>query len=637
MLVSQLGYYSLILGLILSLGLLSYSFICLRDGNNILQKNIYSISFLQLFSVVLSFFCLIYSFIISDFSNETVYNNSHTTKPIFYKISGTWGNHEGSLLLWLLVLTLFIFLFLVSSKNQPKKYRLLTLFFQQIIISGFFLFLLFTSNPFSNLFPVPKEGLGLNPILQDPALAIHPPILYLGYVGSSIIFSSSLAALVQKNINRNWAKHIKKWILVSWIFLTLGIMLGAIWAYYELGWGGFWFWDPVENASLMPWLCATALLHSTLVLEKRNTLKKWTILLAFLSFSFSLIGTFLVRSGIITSVHSFASDPTRGVFILMICAFFIFSSFILLAKKAGSIKEEKLISPISKEGTIIFNNLLMVALLLTIFIGTIYPIFLEIFTGNQISVGPPYFNLTSTLIMGPGILIMSFAPMINWKKDDLIGLLSRLKIILFLSLLVTFIFFYINFKGPIIALVGIFLAAWLFFGTLFNFFEKTKYLKKLKNLNKTFLGMTVAHLGVAIFIAGITGSTLWKVEKIKTLKVGEKVLLNNYSLNFDKIKKIRGKNYIGHEAEFNLYKKNKFIKTLKPQKRFYPVQEFPTTEAAIYSRGISDIYIAMSEPIGNSWIFRFHYSPLTPWIWIGSIMAFIGGILSFSHRIFKRI
>jgi len=460
--------------------------------------------------------------------------------------------------------------------------------------------------------------------------------LYIGYVGLSIVFSFTIARFYKGSFDASWATLIKPWVLLSWSFLTLGISLGSWWAYYELGWGGFWFWDPVENASLMPWLCATALLHSTLVLEKRNTLKKWTIFLAFLSFSFSLIGTFLVRSGIITSVHSFASDPTRGVFILMICAFFIFSSFILLAKKAATIKEEKLISPISKEGAIVFNNLLMIALLLTIFIGTIYPIFLETFTGEQISVGPPYFNLTSTLIMGPAILIMSFAPMIKWKKDDFFGLMSRLKIILFLSLLVTFIFFYINFQGPIIALVGIFLAAWLFFGTLFNFFERTNYLKKLKNLSKTYLGMTVAHLGVAIFIAGITGSTLWKIEKIKTLKVGEKVLLNNYSLNFDKIKKIRGKNYIGHEAEFNLYKKNKFIKTLKPQKRFYPVQEFPTTEAAIYSRGLSDIYIAMSEPVNDSWIFRFHYSPLTPWIWIGSIMAFIGGILSFSHRMFKK-
>ena len=278
----------------------------------------------------------------------------------------------------------------------------------------------------------------------------------------------------------------------------------------------------------------------------------------------------------------------------------------------------------------------MVALLLTIFIGTIYPIFLEIFTGEQISVGPPYFNLTTTLIMGPAIVVMAFAPMINWKKDDFFGLLSRLKTILFLSILITLIFFYINFQGPIIALVGIFLAAWLFIGTLINFLERTNYLKKLNYLNKSYLGMTIAHLGVAIFIAGVTGSTLWKVEKIETLKIGEKISLKNYSLNLDKIKKIRGKNYIGHEAEFNLYKKNKFIKTLKPQKRFYPVQEFPTTEASIYSRGISDIYIAMSEPVNDSWLFRFHYSPLTPWIWIGSIMAFIGGILSFSHRMFRK-
>jgi len=631
--VAIIGNISLIFATLLSF----YQFLNIRNINKIRVLNPDRNISLQFFFILTAFFCLMFAYVVSDFSILNVYQNSHTAKPLLYKITGVWGNHEGSMLLWVLVLVFFGFLISRYDKRLDLPYKTLTLSFQSLITFVFLLFILLSSNPFIVISPTPVNGLDLNPLLQDPGLAFHPPNLYIGYVGLSIVFSFTIARFYKGSFDASWAKLIKPWVLLSWSFLTLGISLGSWWAYYELGWGGFWFWDPVENASLMPWLCATALLHSTLVLEKRNTLKKWTILLAFLSFSFSLIGTFLVRSGIITSVHSFASDPTRGVFILMICAFFIFSSFILLAKKAGSIKEEKLISPISKEGTIIFNNLLMVALLLTIFIGTIYPIFLEIFTGNQISVGPPYFNLTSTLIMGPGILIMAFAPMINWKKDDLFGLLSRLKIILFLSLLVTFIFFYINFKGPIIALVGIFLAAWLFFGTLFNFFEKTKYLKKLKNLNKTFLGMTVAHLGVAIFIAGITGSTLWKVEKIKTLKVGEKVLLNNYSLNFDKIKKIRGKNYIGHEAEFNLYKKNKFIKTLKPQKRFYPVQEFPTTEAAIYSRGISDIYIAMSEPIGNSWIFRFHYSPLTPWIWIGSIMAFIGGILSFSHRIFKRI
>ena len=630
--VAIIGNISLICAALLSF----YQFLNIRNINKVRVLNPDRSISLQFFFVLTAFFSLMYAYVVSDFSILNVYQNSHTAKPLLYKITGVWGNHEGSMLLWVLVLVFFGFLISKYDKRLDLPYKTLTLSFQSLITFIFLLFILLSSNPFIVISPVPINGQGLNPLLQDPGLAFHPPNLYIGYVGLSIVFSFTIARFYKGNFDASWAKLIKPWVLLSWSFLTLGISLGSWWAYYELGWGGFWFWDPVENASLMPWLCATALLHSTLVLEKRNALKKWTIFLAFLSFSFSLIGTFLVRSGIITSVHAFASDPTRGVFILMICAFFIFGSFILLTKKAGSIKEEKLISPISKEGAIVFNNLLMIALLLTIFIGTIYPIFLEIFTGDQISVGPPYFNLTATLIMIPAILVMSFAPMINWKKDDLFGLLSRLKTILFLSLLVTFIFFYINFQGPIIALVGIFLAAWLFFGTLFNFFERTNYLKKLKDLNKAYLGMTVAHLGVAIFIAGITGSTLWKIEKIKTLKIGEKVLLNNYSLNFDKIKKIRGKNYIGHEAEFNLYKKNKFIKTLKPQKRFYPVQEFPTTEAAIYSRGISDIYIAMSEPVDDSWLFRFHYSPLTPWIWIGSIMAFIGGILSFSHRMFKR-
>ena len=630
--VAIIGNISLIFATLLSF----YQFLNIRNIKKIRVLNPDRNIFLQFFFILTAFFSLMFAYVVSDFSILNVYQNSHTAKPLLYKITGVWGNHEGSMLLWVLVLVFFGFLISRYDKRLDLPYKTLTLSFQSLITFIFLLFILLSSNPFIVISPTPVNGQDLNPLLQDPGLAFHPPNLYFGYVGLSIVFSFTMARFYKGSFDASWAKLIKPWVLLSWSFLTLGISLGSWWAYYELGWGGFWFWDPVENASLMPWLCATALLHSTLVLEKRNTLKKWTVFLAFLSFSFSLIGTFLVRSGIVTSVHAFASDPTRGVFILMICAFFIFSSFILLAKKADSIKEEKLISPISKEGAIIFNNLLMIALLLTIFIGTIYPIFLEIFTGDQISVGPPYFNLTSTLIMGPAILIMSFAPMLNWKKDDLFGLLSRLKTVLFLSLLVTFIFFYINFQGPIIALVGIFLAAWLFFGTLFNFFERTNYLKKFKYLNKPYLGMTIAHLGFAIFIAGITGSTLWKVEKIKTLKIGEQVLLNNYSLNFDKIKKIRGKNYIGHEAEFNLYKKNKFIKTLKPQKRFYPVQEFPTTEAAIYSRGFSDIYIAMSEPVGNSWLFRFHFSPLTPWIWIGSIMAFIGGILSFSNRMFKR-
>jgi len=333
LLANQIGYYSLISGFFFSILIIPVSIKNFNDKNQIINNKIFSISFFQFFFVLVSFFGLILSFVNSDFSNETVFNNSHTTKPLFYKISGTWGNHEGSLLLWLLVLTLFIFLFLIKSKNQPKKYRILTLLFQQVIIIGFFLFLLKTSNPFNYVFPIPKEGLGLNPILQDPALAIHPPILYLGYVGSSIIFSSSLAASVLKYISKTWAKHIKVWILISWIFLTLGIMLGSIWAYYELGWGGFWFWDPVENVSLMPWLCLTALLHCILVLEKRALLTSWTVILSIATFTMSMSGTFLVRSGILNSVHTFANDPERGIFILIFLFILIFISLIIFLLK----------------------------------------------------------------------------------------------------------------------------------------------------------------------------------------------------------------------------------------------------------------------------------------------------------------
>ena len=540
-----IGNISLIFATILSF----YQFLNIRNINKKRILNSDKTASLQFFFVLLAFFTLMYAYITSNFSILNVYQNSHSAKPLLYKITGVWGNHEGSMLLWVLVLVFFGFLISKFDKRLDTAYKTLTLSFQSLITFIFLIFILLTSNPFILISPVPINGQDLNPLLQDPGLAFHPPNLYIGYVGLSIVFSFTIARFYKGNFDAQWAKLIKPWVLLSWSFLTLGISLGSWWAYYELGWGGFWFWDPVENASLMPWLCATALLHSTLVLEKRNTLKKWTIFLSFLSFSFSLIGTFLVRSGIVTSVHAFATDPTRGVFILLICAFFIFSSIILLTVKAETIKEEKLISSISKEGAIVFNNLLMVALLLTIFIGTIYPIFLEIFTGEQISVGPPYFNLTTALIMAPAILVMSFAPMINWKKDDFLGLISRLKSILFLSLLVTFIFFYINFQGPVIALVGIFFASWLFFGTLINLFERTNYLKKIRYLNNSYLGMTIAHLGVAIFIAGVTGSTLWKIEKIKEMKVGEKVFLNNYSLNFDKIKKIRGKNYVGHEQE----------------------------------------------------------------------------------------
>ena len=419
MLASTIGYYSLILGLFISFLITP---ICIRNfyNNKIIDNKIFSFSFLQFFLVFLSFFALIISFVTSDFSNETVFNNSHSSKPLFYKISGTWGNHEGSLLLWLLILTFFIFLFIIKSNDQPKKYRILTILFQQIIIVGFFLFILSTSNPFSYLFPIPKEGLGLNPILQDPALAIHPPILYLGYVGSSIIFSASLAGIVQNYISKEWARHIKIWILISWIFLTLGIMLGSIWAYYELGWGGFWFWDPVENVSLLPWLCLTALLHSILVLEKKPSLTSWTVILSIATFTFSMCGTFLVRSGILNSVHTFANDPSRGIFILIFLSILILISlivfFIFHEEKKQDISK---VYFLSKETSILINNWFIMYFLSVVLIGTVYPIFLEVISNEKISVGPPFYNKLIMPFLIVFLILMSIGPKLNWIKTGI--------------------------------------------------------------------------------------------------------------------------------------------------------------------------------------------------------------------------
>jgi len=624
MLPGQLGHYSLILGLILSIGLLSYSFICLKDGNNILQKNIYSISFIQLFSVILSFFCLVYSFIISDFSNETVYNNSHTTKPIFYKISGTWGNHEGSLLLWLLVLTLFIFLFLVNSKNQPKKYRLLTLFFQQIIISGFFLFLLFTSNPFNNLFPVPREGLGLNPILQDPALAIHPPILYLGYVGSSIIFSSSLAALVKKNINSNWAKHIKKWIFVSWIFLTLGIMLGAIWAYYELGWGGFWFWDPVENVSLMPWLCLTALLHTIIVLEKRLILKSWTLILSIATFTLSMSGTFLVRSGILNSVHTFANDPGRGIFILIFLFVLIFLSLLIFFfYQTKETDPEKNFFWLSKETSILINNWFMMYFLSVILIGTTYPIFLEVLIEEKISVGPPFYQKLLIPFLIPFLVFMVIGPNIRWIKDKF----NKIKIYQIIFLLISIVIAYLIIKKTssqyLFTTVLVAGAFYLFFNTLRDFFRK--------NYN---LSQNISHFGFSLFILSILFNGIFSNEISANMKIGDEIKFNNSLIKFMRIETYKKKNYDSIIADFEIEDEKKNITTLNPEIRIYNQPVILTSEADIKSSIFSDKFLVMNLLKGEDYFnVRYQIKPFMLWIWISILLLALGGLISFVKKV----
>ena len=627
MLASQIGYYSLILGLIFSVLIIPIS-VKNFNNNKSIDTRIFSISFFQFFFVMVSFLGLIFSFVNSDFSNETVFNNSHTTKPLFYKISGTWGNHEGSLLLWLLVLTFFIFLFLIKSNKQPKKYRILTLFFQQIIIIGFFLFLLKTSNPFNHLFPIPKEGLGLNPILQDPALAIHPPILYLGYVGSSIIFSASLAAVTQNYISKVWAKHIKVWILVSWFFLTLGIMLGSIWAYYELGWGGFWFWDPVENVSLMPWLCLTALLHCIMVLEKRLFFTSWAVILSIVTFILSLSGTFLVRSGILNSVHTFANDPERGIFILIFLFVLIFISLIIffVFHRENNQKIVK-IYWLSKETSILVNNWFLMYFLSVVLIGTVYPIFLEVLSSEKISVGPPFYHKLIIPFLIPFLLFMSIGPNLNWIKSKIKKVRIEIIILFVISLLVSLL---ISRKIGSVNLINIVLisaAFYLFFITTKDFFSK-----KLKNYPQK-----IAHFGFSLLILSILLNSIFSSEVITNLKVGEKFSFKEESITFESIENTKSKNYRSIIGHFKIEDKQKNSIQLKPELRIYDQPFTITSEADIKTTLYYDRFLVMNLVKGNEYFnVRYQFKPFMIWIWISTLLLIIGGIFSLFKRTYEK-
>ena len=623
MISSYLGYYSLILGFIISIILLIYSIFCFRNNNEKINQNIYSILFLQFFTVVISFISLVYSFVFSDFSNQTVYNNSHTTKPLFYKITGTWGNHEGSLLLWLLVLTLFIFLFIIFSKKQTTKYRLLSVFFQQIIIIGFFLFLLLTSNPFNFLFPIPKEGLGLNPILQDPALAIHPPILYLGYVGSSIIFSASLASLVQNNINSEWAKHIKKWIQTAWFFLTIGILLGSIWAYYELGWGGFWFWDPVENVSLMPWLCLTALLHTIIVLEKRHLLKSWTLILSIATFTLSMSGTFLVRSGILNSVHTFANDPERGIFILLFLFFLIILSLILffIYQDKEDIAQKKFFI-ISKETSLLINNWFMMYFLSVVLIGTTYPIFLEVIINEKISIGPPFFNKLIIPFLGFFLIFMAIGPKFNWIKDNFKRIKYSRVFIFFICILISF--YLINKSSSEILFTSVIggAALYLLFTTIKEFSEK-----------RSNISQTISHFGFGLFILSILFNSLFSSEFSANMKIGQEITYNNEQIKFLNIETFDKENYKSVKASFEIIDKKNNSISFYPEIRIYNQPNILTSEADIISTIFFDKFIVINLLKGEE-IFNVRYQtkPFMIWIWISTCLISLGGILG----VFKR-
>ena len=619
---SIVGHYSLILGLCVSLILVYFS-VKNFQNSKILNTKILSFTFLQFFLVVVSFLCLVTSFALSDFSNETVFNNSHTTKPFFYKIAGTWGNHEGSLLLWLLVLTFCIFIFILKTKDQPIKYKILTLIFQQIIIIGFFLFLIETSNPFNYLYPAPEEGLGLNPILQDPALAIHPPILYLGYVGSSIIFSSALAATSLNLVSKKWASHIKRWVLISWFFLTLGILLGSIWAYYELGWGGFWFWDPVENVSLMPWLALTALLHCILVLQKKQVLTSWVIILSISTFTLSMCGTFLVRSGILNSVHTFANDPERGLFILVFLFSLIFISlFIFFFFHKSSPNNSNSFFWLSKETSIIINNWFMMYFLSVVLIGTIYPIFLEVLSSQKISVGPPFYHKLIIPFLIPFLMAMAIGPKLKWIKSNIV---DKFYLVLFFAISIVLSFLIVK-KFSTNLLINTILvssALYLFFITLRDFF-----IRKYSNISQN-----IAHFGFSLLILSILLNNLFSSEIITNLKVGETFTSSKTKIVFKNINQKQEKNYKSIIANFSIENINETIEDLSPELRIYNQPNIVTSEADIKTTLLSDKFIVINIVQNQDYFnVRYQVKPFMLWIWISVILISFGGLLSFFKR-----
>ena len=582
-----------------------------------------------LLCVLISFFSLMYSYIVSDFSVMNVFQNSHTTKPLMYKVSAVWGNHEGSMLLWMLVLTIFNY-FIFKLYNQTNSIFISkALETQAFIIIGFLLFTLLTSNPFERILPAQPNGLGFNPILQDPALAIHPPLLYIGYVGFSAAFSLSIATLSLRNNEKiPWYIYMKPFVIASWTFLTIGIAFGSVWAYYELGWGGWWFWDPVENASFMPWLLGTALLHSLIIVEKKKSLQSWVLLLSILAFLLSVVGTFLVRSGILTSVHTFALDPSRGIYILAFTALLGGYSLILFGLKSKKYIKNNYFSFFSKEGSILVNNILMVIVCATVFLGTIYPLLIEAFTNNKISVGEPYYNSTVVPIMIPAILIMGIGPMLSWGREDKSKIFKKIFPSILLTIIITVFIFLFYQSYNLIGIVGIILAFWIISNNFIILFQK------IPNRSS---GMIIAHLGIGLLILGITGSSVWQEEKIARMKINSEIKIKKYNIVFKEINEIRGPNYVALKGNFLVYDEKKTIITkLKPENRFYPITNNFTTEASIHTNLLRDLYIVLGEGnINDGWVVRIYYNPLVIWIWIGALTIFLGGIVSMTSNLEK--
>ncbi|MDR3536919.1 MAG: heme lyase CcmF/NrfE family subunit [Acetobacteraceae bacterium] len=590
--------------------------------------------------IALAMAALMHAYVTSDFSVANVYENSHTDKPLLYKLTGVWGNHEGSMLLWVFMLSLCAAAVAVFSDNLPPALRARVLAVQGMIGVGFLLFILFTSNPFLRLWPAPPNGRGLNPVLQDPGLAFHPPFLYLGYVGFSVAFAFAVAALIEGRVDAAWARWVRPWTLASWCALTIGIAMGSWWAYYTLGWGGWWFWDPVENASFMPWLVGTALIHSSIVVEKRDTLKSWTILLAIITFSLSLVGTFLVRSGVLTSVHAFATDPTRGTFILLLLLVAIGGSLTLYAVRAPALKGGGLFAPISREGALVLNNLLLSCGCATVFLGTLYPLFLDAVGGPKLSVGFPFFNRTFAPLMVPMVIAVGVGPMLAWKRGDLLGALQRLWVAYIATAVTLLVAFYVTYGGPVLAVLGLGLAAWLGSAVLVEFAERIRLFRlpladsfhRAIHLPRSAYGMTIAHFGLAVSVAGFAASAFAQ-EAIEVLRPGESLHIAAYTLTLQKVERMPGPNYTADDASVQITRDGTQIAVVHPQRRFFPLQQQTTGETAIRTNLLADLYVALGDgDAEGNWTVRAYWKPLVPWIWIGAVIMAFGGLVSLSDR-----
>jgi cytochrome c-type biogenesis protein CcmF len=640
--IAELGHYALMLALGLALIQATMPIVGTRSDDPTLISVAAPAALAQFFFVALSFGALTACYVTSDFSVYNVYENSNSAMPLLYRFTSVWGNHEGSMMLWVSILALFGALVAAFGSNLPAKLKANALAVQAWIAAAFELFILTTSNPFLRIADAPFEGRDLNPILQDPGLAFHPPLLYLGYVGFSISFSFAIAALLEGRIDAAWARWVRPWVLAAWMCLTLGIAGGSYWAYYELGWGGYWFWDPVENASLMPWLAGTALLHSAVVMEKRGALKVWTILLAILAFSLSLIGTFLVRSGVLTSVHAFATDPRRGIFILAILVAFIGGALALYAWRAPLLKQGGLFAPISREGALVLNNLFLTCACATVFVGTLYPLALEALTGEKISVGPPFFNATFGPLFVPLLLIMPFGPLLGWKRGDLLGAAQRMLAAAFVAAVAIAATFAVQHGGPVLAPFGVGLALFVMTGALIDLAERTMILRiplgtalrRAAGLPRSAWGTAFAHFGIGVTLLGIVVVTAWGAERIAALRPGDSVDIAHYRLSFDGVFNRSGANYREVVAHFTVRRTNgDLLGSMEPSRRTFPARNMATTEAALMRRGLSQIYLSLGDPAADGTVpVRLYFKPLVLLIWLGAVIMFVGGGLSLSDR-----